>query len=283
VLLFLRTEIVVLIRKTGLVYPVICIAVLYLGIISPQEVKIFEDGEEPNHYAFHPCKVEIDEEAGIVQKGEIMTNLSWERLAGGQLAFIRRGELKTQVIMEEIEPEVQFMPDISLPQGIIHIEDEGSVGLVERVYQLTLVDGREERGELLEVKVLQEAKPRLILQGTAPRSLVVARDSLRPGGTWQGKASWYGGDGDGFHGRKTASGEIFDSNALTAAHPFLPFGTIVSVTHMKSGKEVVVRINDRGPFIRSRIIDLSRTAAELIGMRSAGVAEVIVTIITLRN
>ncbi len=121
------------------------------------------------------------------------------------------------------------------------------------------------------------------MQGTAPRSLGVARDSLRTGGSWQEKASWYGGGGDGFHGRKTASGEIFDSNALTAAHPFLPFGSIVSITHLNSGKEVVVRINDRGPFIRGWIIDLSRTAAELIGMRSAGVAEVIVKIFTLPN
>jgi rare lipoprotein A len=282
-LLLLRTEIVGLIRKNGLFCLLICIAVLSLGIISRQEVKNFEDGEEGNHYAYHTRKAEIDAEAGITQKGEIMTHLSWEGLVGGQLAFIRRGEVKTQVIMEEIEPEVQFMSDLSLPQGTIHIEDEGSVGLVERVYQLTLVDGQEKHRELLEVKVLQEAKPRLILQGTAPRSLGVARDSLRPGGSWQGRASWYGGGGDGFHGRKTASGEIFDSNALTAAHPFLPFGTIVSVTHMDSDKEVVVRINDRGPFIRGRIIDLSRRAAELIGMRSAGVAEVIVKVITLPN
>jgi rare lipoprotein A len=279
-LLLLRTEIVGLIRKTGLVCLLVCIAVLSIGVISKQEVKTFDGGEEGNHYAYHTPKAQIDAEAGIIQKGENMTHLFWEGLVGGQL---RRGEVKTQVMIEEIEPEVQFMSDISLPQGTIHIKEEGLVGLVEKVYQLTLVDGQEERRELLEVKVIQEAKPWLILQGTAPRSLGVARDSLRPGGSWQGRASWYGGDGDGFHGRKTASGEVFDSNALTAAHPFLPFGTIVSVTHMDSDKEVVVRINDRGPFIRGRIIDLSRTAAELIGMRSAGVAEVIVKVITLPN
>ncbi len=183
-----------------------------------------------------------------------------------------------QIITEEIEPDVQFKPEISLSQETTHIKGERSAGLLERVYQLTLVDGQEERRELLGADVLPEAKRRLILQRTELRSLGETRDSLWPGDSWQGRASWYGGAGDGFHGRKTASGDIFDSNALTAAHPFLPFGTIVFVTHLNSGKEVVVRINDRGPFIEGRIIDLSKAAAKAIGMHYEGVAEVKVQI-----
>lgn len=86
-----------------------------------------------------------------------------------------------------------------------------------------------------------------------------------------GFASWYGGK---FQGRKTASGEIFDTNLLTAAHKTLPFGTVVKVTNLENGKTVVVRINDRGPFVEGRIIDLSQAAAEEIGMLGAGVARV---------
>jgi len=86
-----------------------------------------------------------------------------------------------------------------------------------------------------------------------------------------GLASWYGGD---FHGRPTASGERYDRNAMTAAHPNLPMGAHVRVTHLRTGRTVVVRINDRGPFVRGRIIDLSARAALLLGMRQLGVARV---------
>ena len=86
-----------------------------------------------------------------------------------------------------------------------------------------------------------------------------------------GRASWYG---PGFHGRKTASGETFNTNALTAAHRTLPFGTQVRVVNKKTGKSVVVRINDRGPYAHGRVIDLSRASAEAIGLK--GVAPVTV-------
>lgn len=79
-------------------------------------------------------------------------------------------------------------------------------------------------------------------------------------------ASWYG---PGFHGNQTASGEIFNQNDMTAAHKTLPFGTIVKVTH--NGKSVKVRINDRGPFIKGRTIDLSKAAAKKIGCDAKGV------------
>lgn len=75
-------------------------------------------------------------------------------------------------------------------------------------------------------------------------------------------ASWYG---PGFHGRKTASGERFDMNALTAAHRSLAFGRLVRVTNAASGRSVVVRVNDRGPYAHGRSIDLSRAAARAVG------------------
>jgi len=87
----------------------------------------------------------------------------------------------------------------------------------------------------------------------------------------RGKVSWYGGR---FHGRRTASGERFDMHELTAAHKTLPFGTRVTVRDLASGKEVEVRINDRGPHVRGRIIDLSRAAALALGVLHAGEAAV---------
>lgn len=88
----------------------------------------------------------------------------------------------------------------------------------------------------------------------------------------RGRASWYGGK---FHGRQTASGERFDQHALTAAHRELSFGTRVRVTNLQNDKAVVVRINDRGPFGgKNRIIDVSRAAAERLGMVGEGIVPV---------
>lgn len=94
--------------------------------------------------------------------------------------------------------------------------------------------------------------------------------------TQSGAASWYG---PGFDGRQTASGERFDMQALTAAHRSLPFGTQVRVTNQANGESVVVRINDRGPFHGNRVIDLSRGAAEKIGLVSAGVGRVTMEVV----
>jgi rare lipoprotein A (peptidoglycan hydrolase) len=86
-----------------------------------------------------------------------------------------------------------------------------------------------------------------------------------------GEASWYG---PGFHGRRTASGEQFDSNALTAAHRTLPFGSRVRVVNKRTGDSVVVRINDRGPYVGGRVIDLSRASAEALGISGVGSVEI---------
>ncbi len=86
-----------------------------------------------------------------------------------------------------------------------------------------------------------------------------------------GLASWYG---QPFHGRKTSNGEIYDMYAMTAAHKTLPLGVSVRVTHQGSGKSIVVRVNDRGPFVGARIIDLSYAAASQLGMVDAGTAPV---------
>jgi rare lipoprotein A len=107
-------------------------------------------------------------------------------------------------------------------------------------------------------------------QATVTEAAAAETESSRIGRVRElqrGIASWYG---QRFHGRRTASGETYDMHALTAAHPTLPFGTIVRVRSLVNGREVDVRINDRGPHIRRRIIDLSRGAAQALGLLEAG-------------
>lgn len=91
-----------------------------------------------------------------------------------------------------------------------------------------------------------------------------------------GIASWYG---PGFHGKRTANGERFDTGELTAAHRTLPMPSIVRVTNLENGKSLVVRVNDRGPYSRGRIIDVSQKAAELLGFKMRGVAKVRVDVL----
>jgi rare lipoprotein A len=119
---------------------------------------------------------------------------------------------------------------------------------------------------------------KLVAKGTAGTVAVSLKvltfpltPSKRANGIYVGYASWYG---DYFHGRRTANGEIYNQFRYTAAHRSLPFNTLVEVTNLKTRRNVIVRINDRGPFIRGRIIDLSFAAAKKIGMVEDGVQKV---------
>lgn len=94
---------------------------------------------------------------------------------------------------------------------------------------------------------------------------------------FSGRASWYG---DAEQGKRTAAGEIFDANAMTAAHRTLPFNTWLHVTNLNNKKSVYVRINDRGPYIKGRVLDLSMRAATELGMKRNGVAPVSFDIVT---
>lgn len=124
---------------------------------------------------------------------------------------------------------------------------------------------------------------RRLLGGAAPLEEIAGRPQPKPaqtvavGSNWDvttvftGSASWYG---PGFHGRRTASGERFNQNAMTAAHRTLPFGTRIRVTNLRNNRQVIVRVNDRGPYSHGRVLDLSAGAAHAIGLRSAGVGPV---------
>jgi len=104
-----------------------------------------------------------------------------------------------------------------------------------------------------------------------PRPSVVPQDE-----TETGEASWYGED---FEGNPTASGEIYDSNGLTAAHPTLPFGTTVRVTNLNNRKKILLRINDRGPYVGQRLIDVSWSAAKRLGFVDSGITHVRVEVV----
>lgn len=92
-----------------------------------------------------------------------------------------------------------------------------------------------------------------------------------------GHASWYG-EGDGFHAKTTANGEKYDMNTLTAAHRTLPLPSIVKVTNLENGRSVILRVNDRGPYAKNRIIDISKKGAEILGFKTKGTAKVKVEI-----
>lgn len=129
------------------------------------------------------------------------------------------------------------------------------------------------------VRRLMALRGTVVIAGVVLSSLLMSTPTLANGEmlnieTQEGRASFYG---DRFQGRTTASGEAFDQRALTAAHRSLPFGTKVLVTRQDTGESVEVEINDRGPFVKGRIIDLSKGAARELGMLNRGVAPVRLT------
>ena len=105
--------------------------------------------------------------------------------------------------------------------------------------------------------------PPVVAPPEPPKRLVIS--------TSTGEASWYG---PGFFGNRTANGEVFRPGTMTASHRTLPFGTEVKVTNLRNGKEMVVRINDRGPFSGNRVIDIAHGAAQHLGLVSSGIAQV---------
>lgn len=132
-------------------------------------------------------------------------------------------------------------------------------------------DGANEANSLSDPQLPSAVEPPPPAQYANDESPVVQACACGKGFRQTGLASWYGKI---FQGRRTASGERYDMHALTAAHRTLPLGACVRVTSLARMRSVVVRINDRGPFVRGRIIDLSYAAAEALGVRGAGGAQV---------
>lgn len=120
-----------------------------------------------------------------------------------------------------------------------------------------------------QLRHLSSSAPGLRLPDPLQATLQALQEEARS--DQEGMASWYG---PGFHGRRTASGERFNTAQLTAAHPSYAFGTRLCVVSQKDGKSVEVRVNDRGPYAKNRIIDLSKAAAQALGMLDSGVRKV---------
>jgi rare lipoprotein A len=114
-------------------------------------------------------------------------------------------------------------------------------------------------------------------RSSSPHTKAGKRTAAATKRTQEGLGTWYGGS---LHGRPTASGERFDKNALTAAHRTLPMGTRVRVTNKRNGKSVVLRINDRGPYGKGRVIDVSEAAARRLDMIDAGVVPVRIEVLS---
>jgi rare lipoprotein A len=166
----------------------------------------------------------------------VLAALALAGCAGGLQAMELQGDARQPDLARAMAAPGEAPPDVATP-------GEPPAALPEKPTALT-------EGDISQPTPAEESQPR-----TALRELA------------KGIASWYG---PRFHGRRTASGERFDQEALTAAHRTLPFGTIVRVQSLVNGRTVDVRINDRGPFLRQRVIDLSRGAARALGLIDAG-------------
>lgn len=139
---------------------------------------------------------------------------------------------------------------------------------------MAAADGR--AGRLAAALLLVAAGALTACGGSKGRPRGTPEPATPRGGVQEGMASWYGKE---FDGRPTASGERFDMNALTAAHRTLPLGTTVRVTNLENGEEVTLRVNDRGPFVKGRILDCSYGAAKELGFAGAGLAKVRVEVL----
>ncbi len=180
-------------------------------------------------------------------------------------------EEKVQQSGAGASPNVVKIIDFTKQDPLASVDLSGKT----KIKPTVVVKSQRENGKTVFLQVSGEdsGKSRVVaksvsytVRGKTYRTLATADNFVQ-----EGEASWYG---PGFHGRKTASGEVFNMNAMTAAHKRLPFGARVKVTNLANGKSIVLRINDRGPFHGNRVIDLSKAAAIKLGVIKAGRAKV---------
>ncbi len=235
-----------------------------ITITRAKEVTLSREGREETVLTWAGTVAALLAEQGInPNEGMLSCPLEQELFWGLRVQIVR---VETELVREEVllsAPTV-YQDDASLERGKTKVETQARSGRKLVTYEVRRHDGEEAARRLVEEEILTSPVAGVILRGT--------RTISRGGGeAVLGLASYYGSE---LHGRKTASGVPFDMNALTAAHRTLPFGTRVKVTYLATGKSVVVVINDRGPFVAGRIIDLSAAAAKAIGLYAAGVGKV---------
>lgn len=159
--------------------------------------------------------------------------------------------------------ETEYISDSSIEMPTEIVEQEGKNGVQKKTYQFVYENDELTDTVLLSDDIVEDPITEIIRVGTKLPSSGTTLDS--------GIASYYG---DGFNGRLTASGSVFDNSKLTAAHRTLPFGTKLRVTSTRTGKSIIVEVTDRGPYVDGRIIDLSKTAFEAIAPLSNGITNV---------
>lgn len=198
-----------------------------------------------------------------------------------QGASVRVTRVEAGVVKEEVPIpfRTETKSDPTLPKGKKNILEQGKAGVLLKTFEVTYLDGVEESRRLIEEKRVREPKNRVVLVGTKQTAPVVTA-SARGGQVYkviEGTASWYGAK---FHGQKTAYGDIYDKDKLTAAFPAKELrGKTLRVTYLKTGLSVDVVVNDFGPHVPGRIIDLSMAAAKAIGLMSDGVGRVRVEVL----
>lgn len=214
----------------------------------------------------HPIdEVALPSQRGLVQSVPENDPVWRAQQVAAKLYELARNNLNKSAIAVVLEPACNCYTIKVNSQALVQIN--GSARLPETTYNLAedaLEIASQLRHLLTDTTVVKIPVP---IPPKSPQLAVgsVIRSQI------QGIASWYG---PGFHGRRSANGERYNQNAMTAAHRSLPFGTQVQVTNLKNNRSVVVRINDRGPFTRGRVIDLSAAAARTIGITQTGVAPV---------
>lgn len=227
----------------------------------PRDITVAADGEVLSVTTNVLTVAEALEELGIaLGEDDIIEPALDTPLLDGTAIAIARVTADTVTVDERIPFETVSRETDELYVDESRVVQSGTEGVRRLTYRVTRVDGEETDRELVDSQVVTEPAPRIVEHGTK---------EYPPGveGKEEGLASYYG-CGDGFDGRRTASGEVFDDTAMTAAHPSLPFDTVVTVESHKTGRSIQVRINDRGPAAwTGKIIDLACGAMkELAGV-----------------
>lgn len=238
------------------------------------------DGRTSLVYSTAATTAELLSELGVsVGQSDRVTPGLNQQLAEGAKVHVSR--VRKEISRKEVAIpfKTKQKNDPELASGRRRVAVAGKPGTMVRSYEVVYVDGQEEERNFIEEKRVSEPVNSVVYLGTkrvAPVVTASARDG-RVSKVIEGLASWYGA---GFQGNRTAYGDIFDKNKLTAASPSREMaGKMVRVTYLRSGRSVDVLINDYGPHIPGRVIDLSMAAARAIGMLSSGVGKVRVEVL----
>lgn len=261
-------------KQTHKVYPTFDEKLVtdYIAIKKATTVVLKVDGQEHEIITWAETVQDLLEEQKIELSGGDIVNMPLDRTlkSGHDIKVVRI--INKMVTEEESIPAFNsYYFDSKLQLGSQKVHQQSKDGTKKITYNVTYNDGVEVDRKKIEEVVVAQAVPGIIYQNTKELASRSSREYAVVG-----VASYYGAK---FHGRNTASGEVYNMNALTAAHRTLPFGTIVEVTFMTTGRTVTVRINDRGPFIAGRIIDLSEAAAKQVGLRPYGIGEVRIRVV----